>query len=283
MKCALAILASLTPFHLQAQLLVSESFNYPDGGLPSASSGRWHHHSGSTGTLRVQDHAARVFQADITETSLEDVHVHFSPEEPVFRPDTDGINGNNCLFVSYWATFQTLPTGKSGGQNIGSYFAHFLGDSSHYGMVGASLQGAAAGKLRIGIASLEWSQYATYYPQDLVLGVAYRIVSRYDLDTQQTTLWIDPSEEASPSVTFTPDLKKDQTAISSLALRQGTTAVKTTVGGPGDLLLDQLSIGREWADVVSPVPEPATSGVVVGAGLAIAAALRRRLAQPKVP
>ena len=278
-KIILLSLALTASARLIAQLYVVEHFSYPDGALVGAADSPWLHHSGTSGTLRVSGGGAYLRQAVESASTSEDAHVPliWNGQALNLGPDGDGINDNNCLFAAFTTTFSALPGGKNNGQNIGSYFGAFRGGSSYYGQIGASVMNAAAGSFRLGVASLQWSQYAKWFPRDLTLGTTYRVVSSFNLDTQQTTLWIDPESAASPSVAFTPDATVKLTPVDAFALRQGTTSFPGGVlGWPGDTLVDDLRVGRTFAEVISPVPEPRAWALLFGLGLVIFGLGQRR-------
>jgi len=91
---------------------------------------------------------------------------------------------------------------------------------------------------------------AMSYGADLSLGQPYTVVTRYDVSTATTTLWINPRYETSTSVSAT-----DVTApieIDDYCFRQDGTS-----GGIGIMRLDDLLVGTGFTDVVPFVASPA--------------------------
>src|SRR5207247_2110970 len=95
----------------------------------------------------------------------------------------------------------------------GAYFGHFK-DNTTFGFlarVWASTLNAAGGSFRVGIGNSTGTTNTTaQFPQDLLLNSNYTVVTRLDLTTGTSTLWVDPTNEAtSASVT-------DNTTVTNL-------------------------------------------------------------------
>ena len=91
----------------------------------------------------------------------------------------------------------------------------------------------------------------------IVYGQEYNIVIKFDPTTLTSTMWVNPSSEADPSVAQTGTVTP--VSISSFALRQTTTAS----AGPGvpvatinfGYSVDNLGVGTSFADACGqPVP-----------------------------
>lgn len=235
----------------QAQVLLNDSFSYPDGALVGAAGSTWVNHSGTAGTLLVTGGKVFIHQNDGT-SGREDANAAFQGAL-TFAPDGNANNNDNFLYSSSSVNFSALPTDK-----LGSYFSHFKSTTANqfYGRLGANLTNAAAGTFRLAIANGNWSDTTTtQFPQNLSPSTTYTIVTRINVDTGASTLWVNPASESSTSVTAT-DTFTFQGAIASYALRQGTTGT-TPISAPGDLVVDNLRVGRSFSDVVV-VPEPGT-------------------------
>jgi hypothetical protein len=249
--------------------LMSEDFTYADGPITTVSGGNWTLHSGTdagTTALNVTSQQAVINQADLHGSGA-DVNRLFSGATTV-DPATDN---STKLYASYTVNFSQLPLN---GDSDGSYFSHFKSSAANefYGRVGANTNGAASGMFRLAVANETWTIAGSIEnPQDLALNTTYTVVERLDLATDQTTLWINPVDESSTSVTATDAITYAAGGlINAYALRQGTSGGATTGGAPGVFNVDGLRVGTTFADVV---PEPAGLGVFAAAGLLLA---RRR-------
>ncbi len=272
---SLLFVASLTTAS-QAQVLLSDTFTYANGDLTNVSSLKWTSHSGTnTLPLNVVNGQAFIQQADATQGRQDD--------NSLLRLNGNAVtftnNGSGAvLYSSYDVNFSALPN-----NTLGSYFGHFKtdGSSQFYARVGANTAGAAAGTFRMVIANANWSvaNPPTSFAQDLSLGITYKVVSRFNVDTKISTLWVNPVDENSTSVSAA-DTFTFSGNLNSYALRQGTSGAAATppgVGAPGDVNVDNLIIGQTFADVVASVPEPSTYALLGMSGLAFL--LRRRNAK----
>lgn len=251
MKSYLAFLltAALLPA-AQAQLFMDEPFTYPDGALTNVASGLWNYTSGSGGLLTLNVVGGRAF---VRQNDAEGGHDDYNR---IFGAGVDPATDNiTRLYAGFLINFSDLPF--SSGTNIsGSYFAHFKSTAANefYGRVGANME---SGALRLALANEAWdAARSVEFPQDLQLGRDYQVVLRLDLATDQSTLWIDPLNETSTSITAT-DAFGFAGTINAFGLRQGTSGSGANLGAPGNLFLDNLRIGSSFQDVVA-VPEPGT-------------------------
>ena len=244
---------------LPAQIILNETFTYPDGQLTANSSGAWTPNSG-TAPLNVTNGAAILRQLDTT--SREDA---FRLLSTTFTPATDNASK---IYASFTISYTILPTA---GDSDGSYFASIRTSANGlYGRIGATTTGATPGSYRLGIANGTWNATASIeLAQDLALNTIYQVVFRLDLFTDQTTIWVNPLDESSLGATAT-DTFSYSGNIDSFAIRQGTTGT----GRPGETQFDSLLVGQSFADVTTAVPEPSTYAFI-GLGLAGFCMMRR--------
>jgi endonuclease/exonuclease/phosphatase family metal-dependent hydrolase len=208
-----------------AALLLNEPFTYSDGPLVTVSTNAWVHHSGSANEVTVT--SGRVY---LDGANTEDVN------RPIPGQPYASIGSTNVFYTSFTARFSSLPA--SGG----TYFAHFKDSASGFrARIWALTSGAASGKFRLGISSATSSAASVTNLTDLSLTTNYTVVTRFVNSNSVATcqLWIDPTAESDPSVSFT-EITSGMTVV-SYALREST--------GEGSLSLDNLRIGTTFADV----------------------------------
>lgn len=232
--------------------LITEPFDYPDGGITSVSGGVWANTSG-TGTF-IQVAGGQVANLTAGSGSREDVNRSFGTSL------TSGV-----VFAGLDLTISTPPAAGGGGD----YFLHFTDSnaSNFRARVFVYGPGQGAGTFRLGLENDSAS--TALLSGELAINTTHRIVVAYDLDAKTSRLWINSTDPNSPTLT-------DGTAATSnanlgrIGLRQGGAA---TYSG---LTVDHLIVGTVFVDVSSfaPIPEPsATALLALGAGLV---ALRRR-------
>lgn len=211
--------------------LYTNEFNYDDGVLPLVSASAWLDYSARDSN----DCYVVNSQLVLYPTNAMDVHAYF---------DNTGIqpSSGTLLFSKMKVKLDTLPRGNSG-----AYFTFFKdsGTSNFKARVYALTNGAAAGTYRLAIANAAASPSAVL-PVDLNLGQEYIVVTRYNVATGRSTLWVDPRYETDPSATATDN--SSAIAILAIAFRQDSSMGITTI--------DDLVIGTSFTDVVPFVAAP---------------------------
>jgi len=224
--CCVLLIAPIA----RGTLLLVEPFAYTNGTLVTVSGGAWNTHSGSTGEVQVVSG-----RAEMSASFSEDVN-RLIPGQPY----TSG--SATILYASFTLNLASGPSG------LGNYFAHIKGSgtSNYRAKVFAFSAGASPGQYRLGLAGADNSPAVTN-AVFLTTNVDYQVYLRYVLNTGVATLWIDPTNEVSVSVTAT-----DAAAASSIiafALRQES--------GIGTVRVDDIRVGTSFADVYqSPTPVP---------------------------
>ena len=223
-----------------AAIVIDEPFAYADGPLTTVSSGVWSNHSGSTLQVDVQSGVL-----NLTENESEDVNRGL-PSGPY------GTNG--YLYASFTVNFSGLPSGTGG------YFAHFkdFGTMNFKGRVFATSTGAAGGTYRLGVAN--GGNTSTNIPFDLALSSTYAVVLRWNTTNATSTLWVNPTSEASTVNRGDATDSTGNVPISCFALRQSLSSGN----GMGTLKLDNLKIGTAFSDVFT-AGNSATNPPVVSA------------------
>jgi endonuclease/exonuclease/phosphatase family metal-dependent hydrolase len=213
----LALLAPLS----RADLLFSESFDYPDGPLWTGSGGLWSNTSGTTtNTLGVAGGRALLEKSD-----NEDMAALVSG-----GPYTSATN-----VALYWSFRLVVSQTATGSDN---YFAHLSGGAFH-SRIFATTNSAAAGMFRMGIANSSTAP-SVQFPADLSTNTEIVALVKYVPATQASTLWVNPASETDPSVTATDTVTA--TSISRVGLRQNNQI--------GVLYVDDLRVGTNFAEVL---------------------------------
>ncbi|MFO1459173.1 MAG: hypothetical protein U1G08_07155 [Verrucomicrobiota bacterium] len=229
LRSASVILGAWFAFNTaQAQLIYSDAFDYPDGDLVGAASSPW-----VVNYLPADGVLVSGGRLVLTDARQESVRVAFP----------SAYNSGN-LYARMTVNFSALPSGD------GNFFAFFRGNSvdNLRGRVWATTNGAAPGKFRLGITTIQ--PPPTLIERDLDLGTDYTVVIRYNMPQSSCTLWINPSGENDTSSRV--DYEADETgwSIREFGFLQ-TAYYKVGLGNYiGTLTVDDLRIGRNFTDVL---------------------------------
>ncbi|MDD5201178.1 MAG: PEP-CTERM sorting domain-containing protein [Terrimicrobiaceae bacterium] len=251
--CWVFVGVALIGAEVRGGVLFSEDFSYPDGGLVANSGGLWVNNTG-TGPLSVLNGAATVTSAQ---------------SEDVIR-SLGSTFSTGAIYFSIVTTFSVVPTAT------GSYFAHFAdSDSGALTDFIARLHvkaGATPNTVLFGIRNSGTSGTSGVFDaQEFALNQKVVLIVKFDYSTLQSTLWINPVDESSPSITDTQTFTfvGGDTSISRASLRQA--------GGIGAQSVDSYVTGTTFADVFVAVPEPGTiTMIIVGLGAVLWGVGRRR-------
>jgi len=204
-----------------------EPFSYNDGQLVELNSGNlWQHHSGAiTGEVQVSGGTVIV-----DEVNNEDVNERLIGA-PYYATNAGAIY-TKCV-----ATLNFLPT-LSSNVPFGTYFLHLKDDGTvnFRARVIVTVTNAASGKFRFAIQNSTSTNVPDQYPVDLNTGTPYTIVTRYDLVSGISTLWINPTAETDPSVTATDPAVPN--LITGVALRENI--------GMGQVVADDLIVATTF-------------------------------------
>ena len=236
-------------WHVRANIILSDTFSYPDGDIAAAPGTQWSVHSGAT-PANVSNGVLR-----ITSGNSADVNALLAGG-PYYS------NSPAVLYSSFkMICTNSLPTA------LGTYFAHFKdtnsGAASGFGgRVWVSITNAVSGgtltggKFRVGIGNgTSATSTNGQIDTDLFQGATYTIVTRFVPNTGVATIWLNPTLETDPSVTAndpgTP-ARPNPIDVVAYAFRQN--------GGEGTLLIDDLRVGTSFADVAGANNSPSISG-----------------------
>ena len=113
---------------------------------------------------------------------------------------------------------------------------------------------------------------------DLVFGRQYKIMASYTVETGESKLWVDPTDENSTSVSLTSGAAALE-PVSHVYLRQDFINDTSPNPAAAEILVNAVAVGDEFGDVMRDVmiPEP-TSGLLAVIGMMGIVASRRRIA-----
>jgi hypothetical protein len=215
-------------------LVLADDFSYADGSITNNTLNFWASHSGTTGA-DVLGGKLRLYATNSADINAFLTNTPYTPAS------------GTILYSRFVVNFSVLPTATG----TGEYFAHFkeFANTQFRARIFATTNGAASGHYRIGIANGGFA--STTFPWDLTPGASYVIISRLNIATGNSRLWVSPVSESSPSVDGTDSI--GPVTIYSYAFRQNA--------GIGGLSIDNLAIGSTFADVqlnITPSPSSLT-------------------------
>jgi hypothetical protein len=211
-----------------SSLIFLDSFSYPNGSLLTNSGFLWANRSGTFGECQVTNG-----QLQITAEQSEDVVGSL-----IGAPYSTGFG--TVLYAAFKAKFLTLPNSNP------DYFAHFANGSILRGRIYPFIPtNAPFGTFHLAVGNMTDS---AELPIDLTTNVSYTLVSRYNIDTATTTLWVNPTNETDSGATAT-DVQSPAT-ISAYGFRQ-------TSGYDSTILIDDLRVGLSYESVTNTLPATA--------------------------
>jgi PEP-CTERM motif len=269
---SLVLLASTTA---HAALLISEDFSHDDGVLLGQSptpgpGGSWAAHSNEGSQPILVSSGQAVLTQHSGNGGREDLNSSFAP-----RSETATTYAAFDLLLPSSTNLTGDPAGlrDSSGDPLddaGLYFAHFMhGSSSNFRARTGIVQPASGGDFGLAInGNGQNLGSGTSWPSDLSFDTTYRIVISYNAGTGDAELWVDPTDESSPSILDDKDSIGD--LIQGFGLRQNTDY-------EGQQLIDNLCVATSFNQALTcTVPEPA-SCLLLLAGLALVGIVKRQL------
>ena len=237
---------------VQAGSILSDDFNYPNGPIVGAAGSPWLFNSGTAGTMLVTNNQLEV--TSVPSTRTEDIAA------PVAGAPYKTNGAVAAVYSKFTVKFTGLPTAG------GAYFAHFNGEAApptatlHRARIWSSATNAvtggllAAGKLRLSMANSSSGNPASgQWDADLDTNVTYTVVTRYQIATAVSTLWIDPVSEGSPSVTATDVVAAPFINVAYYSFRQAS--------GEGTMRIGSLRVGTAFSDVAGTNTAPTISSI----------------------
>jgi hypothetical protein len=232
-------------------------FNYDDSGpLDTVSGGFWQHLSGNFRQMQVGSGIVTVDTLDNAENL----------QTPLLNAPYP-TNSGRVLYSSFIVNMND-PVRQP--RTNGTYFAAFNDGSGNTanveGCVVVATNGAAPGNYRLGIANLvgATANSAQMFPQDLLQGTNYVVVTALSLSNGFSTIWVNPLDQSSASVTDTtpPATATNLYSISDYELREsgsngGSVSVsKLKVGTTIDSVFPSLHIQASGGNAILNWSDP---------------------------
>jgi hypothetical protein len=262
MKKVIALTTILAGFvaSTQAGLILSDQFNYVDGGIVTNVGSTWMNNSGTTPMLVSNDTL-------IVSTARSEDIFSFLSGQPYMT------NSGAVLYSRYTLKCVGLPNAA------GTYFSHFGGSNvfntspltGHRARVWASstntmagTDGGTAGLFYLYIINSQGSVTngggVNMWPTALATNTSYTIVTRYNVGSGVSALWVNPSAETDPSTTDpivipleNPPPTNGPINISAYDFRQAANE--------GTMLINDLRVGTRFADVAGANTAPLISSM----------------------
>jgi hypothetical protein len=247
--CALFVLAANSS---EGTVLVHDNFNRPDGGLdgqeptPGPFSEAWNAGS-NTGVnpLQVVNGAAVIRQ--IEGPNSEDVAINFGDQ-----PATATTYARFDFMLPSADNADLAPNEGTGDPGVGLeglYFVTLREQSASMTLRARMgvLAPLGAGDFRLGINADNGNlSLGAIWAEELYFDTSYRAVITYNSAMNSSTLWVDPLDENSTSVTHTNNSVAG-IVIDRFSLRQHTTY-------NGKQILDNLVIATTFSEALNPPP-----------------------------
>jgi hypothetical protein len=206
-------------------VIFTEPFAYPNGSVVTNSGLLWTNRSGTDGDCVISNGQLQV-SASFTEDIVGPL---------IGAPYVKG-NGT-VLYSSFKVRFLDVPNSTP------DYFAHFGAGTTLRDRIYAFIPvGANFGTFRLAIGN---ASNSVEMPINLTTNTTYTVVTRYNLDSAISTLWLNPTSEADPSGVTAVDSTTSAT-ISHYGFRQ-------TSGYDSTIFVDDLKVGLSFAAVTGAV------------------------------
>jgi len=214
--------------NVNAQLIRADFFNYPDGQIVGAPGSLWvNNYEPSNQTAVVN---GRLY---LDQTNQESVRIEFPSQF-----------NSGMVYARMTVNFSKLPEGN------GNLFACFRGNNTDNlrGRIWATTNGVISGKFRLGIS--EAGEPTSFIARDLSLGSNYTVVCRYEVTNSFSTLWLDPADESDTTYRVDHGTNLDLWTIGQFAFLQTAWYQAGQGNYIGALTVDDLRIGRSFAEVL---------------------------------
>jgi hypothetical protein len=225
-------------------VIMIDYFNYDSSGaLDVVNGGLWQHLSGNFHQLTVNSSAAggSVTLDTLNNTENLDAGLIGAPYS---------FTNNTTLFYSFQVNLENLANmPNSNGTYVVAFNDGFsTADIEDLFVVGTN--NAAPGMYRVGVACDGGATAAggsTMIPVDLSPNSNYVVVTSLNLNTGKSTIWLNPTNQSSPSFVSNPDTSTIKTNINSIELRESGNQNGTIAGA---VSLSFIKVGKTFNSVL---------------------------------
>jgi hypothetical protein len=243
-------------------IIAIDYFNYDNSGpLDSISDGYWQHLSGNFGTVTVNSSPSGG-TATLTVSAGGDTENLQTPLIGSPYAATNKVVPQ--LFYSFLVSKPSASDINTNGSWISGFSDGIVTDNEGLLIIGTNSV-ATNGNYRVGIANDQnytAANGANMFPQDLVPGSNYVIVVSLNLSNGVSTVWLNPSNSSSPSVTEVSDSGTLRTNITDFEFRQSGNEDGNFAG---IVHVSYLKVGKTFNSVLQlPTANNATYTVPFG-------------------
>ena len=245
MVIALLMLGLVTASSAFAGSLLNEGFTYPNGNL--VGNDGWVNYSGS-GDIQVVSYLANG-QMGVTASGGDD-HTPYT-----LRTTSD---------VTYACFDVMIPCGTLNPSPLASYFAGLNATATPTTMVARVYVLPITGGWTFGLSNSSTASTTVYGATPwgstpLACDTWYHIVIKYDPTVGTSTMWVNPVNQASASITNTNN-SNPAVAVNTFFLRQGAASTFPAPGYPGTGLwkwsVDNVGVGTTFDNACYSAPVP---------------------------
>lgn len=273
---ALLSIAAFSTTPARAQLLY-DGFNYTTGNNLGSNNWNLIASSGGAATNVVAQNLSRTGFGPSIGNAVE-LRPNGQDWYRTYTPQTFTTSDNASMYYSMLMRVDNIGALDA----TGGLFTSLADGTGNAGQAASLWLRSSGAGFQVGISkrngSPEFQSTVFSIGQTILLVGSYNLVSG-PINNDTSSLWINPTalggvSAPTPSLT-TPvsGINDDVISFSSVVLRPQGAAGSTQI--PGSLIVDEIRVGTSWA-AVTPIPEPATVGLIGAAFLVILGAARKR-------
>ena len=197
-------------------VIAIDYFNYDtSGSLDTIAGGFWQHLSGNFHQMQVSSSPSGGY------VTLDTVNNTENLQTPLIGAPY-ATNSEAILYYSFFVNLNSSETPTANGAYISAFNDGSGNTADVNDMLVVATNGAAPGYYRIGIANDGGANAlsAVIFPQDLVPGSNYLIVTSLSVNNGKSTMWLNPTNALSPSVSAPVDSETVAYKVADFELRE---------------------------------------------------------------